>query len=609
MPVQEPTAAQAPSPAYTQSREDPAGYLVDVLRHLPQSSWKMVTDTVSALPAVGELLSELTPSGMAQRRIRGEPSKLASAITTLPGALYRRYVDRYGTPEARAQTVREDPVGMVSDMAALVSATRTAAGLASRGRRALAGRTPFANPNAAEADAVAFGQREGIPVSAGTATGNRFIRGTQRMVDESLGGSVVADTARQAEAQAFAATGERLAGRVHPTPVAPEQAGRAVIDAVTGKVRDASAEADLAYEALRKIERQPQHRQRVQVGMADEPYGVGEDGRPVTRIAPQYADVAMPVDMRGVKAGLRPLYRTLKRESELVPLQGGKGRMLTVLDRLMNGPDAESLSVVDQALGDLKSLARADNPALRTPGQGLAAQAVIELERAVTARASQAGPAVTDALRSGRFATRSKYAAADVLESLRDEPVQVFQQATWAKDAGIDRLRQIAQQAPGELPKVGRAYLEGLLGQATSKGGFDSADALFGKWQQLGPQTKKMLFGETSRDLDRFFLLAKKAAENPNPSGTALTVFKGAEVGSWYLAPASGITYSVTAPAMAKLLRYPPAVRLLSRGMTPVAATGRAVGVSDLAAMARTVGVELTPVRSLAPAIAGDEEP
>jgi hypothetical protein len=213
------------------------------------------------------------------------------------------------------------------------------------------------------------------------------------------------------------------------------------------------------------------------------------------------------------------MYERLLRESQLAPLMGGKAEALRALDRLLTGPDVASLSTVDAALGDLKAIARTDLPELRTEGQGIAAAAVKQLDQQVRARAAKAGPDVLAALEEGRSATVGKYQAADVLEALRTEPVQAYRQLTAPKDSNITLLRRVQDMATGEIPKVGRAFLEDLLSTATAEGGFQRAARLQAEWQKLGLQTEQILSSDPKLrgSLEHFFLLAKRIGENPNP--------------------------------------------------------------------------------------------
>lgn len=438
----------------------------------------------------------------------------------------------------------------------------------SRATRGAAVRTPapLRNQNPVEQGAVDFGFREGIPVDAATASGNRFVRGTQRIADETILGSGNAARANQRQGQAFDATGHKLMDRTAPAAVTAEQAGEGVRSGVTNTVKQHASEANTAYDTLRTIEKQ---NPGVRVGLID------------------------------AKRLLKPFYDRLKRESDLVPLQGDKARALTAMDRLMNGPNSGWLSDVDAALGDLKSMARADIPELRTQGQGVAAQAVKVLDAKVQATAVRLGPDAVKALRDGRTATISKHAAGEILESLRAEPVGVFRQTTGARDASIGLLRELQKHAPAELPNVGRAILEDLLTKATKEGGFNRAQGLQAEWIKLGPATKKLLYRDPQliKDLDHFFLLAKKAAENPNPSGTALTLQKSGELGLLYTDPVTGTAASLSALALSKMLHSPRLVRLLNRGLIiPVrnkAASTAVIG--ELATAAREAGVQLAP--------------
>lgn len=511
--------------------------------------------------------------------------------------------------EMRQQLERGDVGQAVGTIGAL--ATQAAIPSMLSRARSVSARSPFQNRNQAEVQAVEFGQREGVPIDAATATGNRFVSGVQRgIVDQSMAGSVVAERAKAAEAEALSQLGNRLARRASASATTPEQAGQAVRGAITNQVTAAHRAANTAYARLSRLERLPKHQRSVQVGTrpgAPAPPILGPDGQQIN-VPPQNVPVMermpLPVDLEPAKQALAPIHARLMREAEITPLMGGKARAATALDRLMNGPRYQPLSAVDDALGDLKAMARgADIPELRTQGQGLAAEAVQNLERTVRATAQQAGPDVYEALMAGRLATRAKYGAADVLGDIADEPVSVFRAATAGKDAGIERLKSYARLAPREVREVGRAYLEDLLTKATAQGSFDQARGLWAEWQRMGPETKRVLFRDKGlvSDLDNFFLLSKKLAENPNPSGTALTVMKGAEMSAWAWNAPGGVAYSIGAAGMSKLLRNPRAVKLLSRGLTMKVggpSQAAATATAELANIARAEGVALVPLRA-----------
>ncbi len=450
------------------------------------------------------------------------------------------------------------------------------------------------NVNAAERAAVDFGLREGIPLDMATATGNPVVRGVQTLADNtSLTGSYLGRRAIQRQQQGFVDVGQRLADRTSPTYVNAEQAGQAVRDAVGARATQYGSEADTAYDVLRQYEQ----RQAAAVRRS------GGVQAPATHARP-FTDVPFPVDVAPTKAAMRPIYDALRRKQQLVgSLMGDEARALHTLDALMQAPDLAPLSVADSALSDIKALARVDQTFRRTSGQGVAAEAVRNLDRSVVAAARQAGPDVFQALMDGRAATVNKYKAIETFDALGTsmEPVGVYRKLTANKDSSIDLLRKVQRDAPAELPKVGRAFLEGVLQKVQDLGGFQHADKVFADWQNLGTGTKQLLFRDPAlvRDLDHFFVLAKKAATNPNPSGTALV---GTLSAQGYLlrsgAAGQALTYELGMGALGKLLHSRRATQALIRGTRiPVGARAAATSAAaEIINAARSAGVELVPV-------------
>jgi hypothetical protein len=235
--------------------------------------------------------------------------------------------------------------------------------------------------------------------------------------------------------------------------------------------------------------------------------------------------MALPVDLRDAKAALRPIRDQLKRQYPLTQRQASAGYQ--ALDNIVEGPDHAPLTQVDTDLGAIKSIARGkgrnDLPELASVSQGLAKTAIDKLDATIRTTAAGAGADVLPSLLRGRQATAAKYTAGQVYDAIRSEPVQAFNQATYADDAGLRQLQKVAALAPDAMQKVGRAYLDDLVDKATANGKFERADALAASWAKLGPETKKLLFKDPAyiRDLDNFFRLAKEINTNPNPSGTA----------------------------------------------------------------------------------------
>lgn len=183
----------------------------------------------------------------------------------------------------------------------------------------------------------------------------------------------------------------------------------------------------------------------------------------------------------------------------------------------------------------------------------------------------------------------AKGSAAEVLAALPDEPVRILTQATYAKDAGIGKLRALARLAPEQMPVVGRALLDDMLDKATAKGGFDGAAGLKKQWDQIGTETKHVLFKNPAhiRELDHFFTLANRM----NPSlGSPTAYVLGVASHAWHLAnPVTFAAQEISGATVARLLHSPAGVRALTRGLT-VKVGDKAAAATAYANLARMAG-------------------
>lgn len=584
-------------PATTQAgigASNPGLEWIDSVVDFGKGVWRNV-NPVTAAKAIGGAISDPLGTGQAIGEAQGaEAIKAQDAFKKGDYVTGARHLLAYAIPLlGPALSGASDT--MMEGRTAEGLGEATGIGLGAFGPQALLGtrvRVPaITRTNPKEAAAIQFAERRGIPLDAGTATGRPIVKGLQKRAADSMGGAGTADVLREGQAVNLTRVGNELAGQANASrlgrpgaPMDAVRAGEAVNKRLESRINAQARVADRAYAELRAKE----------AASAQTIARTGGVQAPGTAAAP-FTNVPLAVDVAAAKASLKPIYDGLLREAELnVPMQGGKGRALVALDGLMKGPDLAPLSAVDAALGDLKSMARTgDLPALRTQGQGIAAEAVKALDAHVQATARAAGPDVYAALMRGRSATVGKYQTAGVREMLADEPAQIARQLTANKDMGLDRLKAVAKEAPRELPKVGRAYLEDMLSRATAEGGFGHADALFAEWQRLGPETKQLLFRDKAyiKDLDNFFLVAKRIAENPNPSGTA-RVLTG-----------TNLLASIPLYAASKLFHTRQGVNLLTRGVSlPVG--NKAASAAWQSEMANLIGRE-----TLAPPVpAGAED-
>jgi hypothetical protein len=442
--------------------------------------------------------------------------------------------------------------------------------------------------------ALDYVESKGAAPNAAARTDNLYVKNIQKAADTTPIGAAVARGAAKQTTAALQAESDALATRTHPQPIVPEQAGEGVSTSLRQKMQGFHATADTAYDDFRKIEADPANVQSVQQGTKEVPV-LNAQGNPIpgqTRTVPVMEDVPLPTDVRGIKMMLAPLVAQMDKWME--PAKRNVSAGYTAAKSLLNGPDYIQASVAEDGLGGMKDLAREGEGRNAGIAKLIAMRLQGEVDKAVGAAND---PRALQALQDGRSATADAYGVKGILKQLRDEPVQAFQQMTWAKDAGIDRLRQVAQEAPAEMPKVGRAWLEDLFTKAQAEGGFGGADGMYRKWQTLGPETKKILFQNDPglvSDLDKFFLGAKKLAENPNPSGSGVLTVATSSGALIVTHPAVGIPLAIGAGALSKMMHTRAGVQLLTRGLRmPMSAPARAITAGQILKMA---GGDVTPV-------------
>jgi hypothetical protein len=455
------------------------------------------------------------------------------------------------------------------------------------GARAVSSR--IAPANAVREAAVEFGRARGVPIDAGTATGNRAVESMQYVADNSLAGSLVAERAGQAQARALAGVGEDLAATGFPRTTSPYQAGTAMGDALEARVKLYGKDATDSYDALRKIESTVVEPVPIRVPKTDHATGK-------VTMDTQMVDMPMPVDLRTVKAQLKPVYDRMTRQMNVT--QQRQSDAMHAIKNILDSDDFVPASVIDLDLSNIKG------SILEVEGIGktLGATAVRTLSTALDAAVAKGGPAAQQALAEGRKATVQKYAVKGLLDTLRDEPVQAFEQAIWKNDSGIDRLAAIAKEAPGAMPEVGRAYLDGImhsLSTAASEGKvFQGGAGMWSKWDQLGPKTKAILFPDaTHRNaLDQFFQLSKQIGRNINPSGTGRAAIGLTQAGSLaFTEPVTGAMMILGLGGVSALLHSEVGAKALAGALKMPSSATRAGTSSGLVALMRAMqqtGVE-----------------
>jgi hypothetical protein len=377
--------------------------------------------------------------------------------------------------------------------------------------------------NPVEQGAVDFLRQKEVPLTPGTITGNKYVKALQATTQNSpLGAGAAAEFNRGTEAGITRVAGD-LAAEAHPEPVTPESVGAAVPAKLRKNIETLGIAEDEAYQDAWIGQGEPENTYEVPVRTIRKPV-LDANGKPTGDIAEQTITkrVNMPVDVRDIKAMAKPIFD----EMQWMPAaERASSAGFAALDKILKGDDYIPAWQAEKGLSGLKTMARLTNKSgVRDAGQGIAASLIPDLQDGIDAAVAKTGDVALQGLKRGRETHAHMMEVADLAEKLRDEPVQTFNQLTWQNDTGIDFLRQIQKQAPDQMPQVGRAFIQQLIDKASREGGFTKTRGILDRWNDLGPETKKILFPDPElRDsIGKFLKGADMVAQNPNPSGTAL---------------------------------------------------------------------------------------
>ena len=377
--------------------------------------------------------------------------------------------------------------------------------------------------NPVQQRAVDYLKEQGVPLTGGQQTGNRYLTAVEATTAHTPLGSQRAREFHAGTEGAMRDLAGELAGKVHKDPVSPYEAGTIVGDTLGQSIAELAGQSNQAYEKAWEHVGNPDFNKRVQIKTETKPV-LDESGEPTgeTQRVPVYAEVNMPVDVRWMK---KIAADQLPRYEYLPAAERAQSAAYSILKGILKGNDHISAQQAEEALKGLKAEVGYDtNKHLRNVAQGTAAQMVPRLQSAIDAAVAETGQDAVIGLQEGRKTHAQKMDFADIQKKLREEPVQAFGQLTQGRDSGVNYLKEVAQRAPDAMPVLGRAYLDKLFDRAMKEGGWMRTDGVFKEWDNLGNETKALLFPKEGQvdALNRFFLAQKITAERINTSGTAL---------------------------------------------------------------------------------------
>ena len=422
------------------------------------------------------------------------------------------------------------------------------------------------NKNPVQRQAIAYAEREGIPVDLATASGNRAVRSWQEGMEFTPGGMLVEAAKRPPRVQALRQSAQRLADDVSPAPVSPEAWGTTARDRVTQAREGYTAIADEAYPAFRAA----------------------------TEGSGQLVDIAKVL----ASDPMQKLWRQLeKKRAATGGLVGRELRAYLKISDLRDlPPGLADIGVIDDILGDMKSYARTERGPIKV--------VVGALEKQVQAATALAGPEAVEALTRGREAIRNRVRVDAVLDALPDEPVKVFNRFVTSGGTNIEGLRELVEIVPDLAPQLGRAWLERHLDPVLSGGGFEKAQTFRNSYNKLDKNTKAIIFGgaENVKAMDNFTQLTAQMGKLANPPGTAGQLI-GAGAFSTAAAyvresyPGYALLSLLTPTVLSAVFKSPTAVKALTQGLSMAAGPGRGTSSASRAASAAALELVRAAVR------------
>lgn len=467
------------------------------------------------------------------------------------------------------------------------------------------------------AQALEATEKAGVPLSAGQRTGKVGLQKVERGLENLPGSERRATEFYIRQQEALAKRGRSLAERAAPTRANAYESGRGLQDRLRQRITRLKGHADSLYDSVRQ--ETAAAKQTVQTGTRTSPV-LGPSGQPIQ--TPIYSVLETPVDLAPMRRSLKPLYEDLTRAMPEArransPAYAALKDLMTSSESHMNAMD------FDRSLSAIKALARdGDSPYLSTQSQRIAKAIITDGEKQLKTALGKVSPDIETRLTRARQAVRSYHDTAELLGDLHDEPAALYKNLISGGDRTLNTLQDLRRVAPREVQTVGRTFLEGLMEKATAEGGFRRAEGVMADWRTMGPETKRLLFGEQlTKDLDGFFLAAKKLAPHEGsatagrltalvPYGIATEVARSLLTG----APAhaamelgAGVATAYVLPNIAaRVLFAPGGARLLTKLASPVggatAATARAlVGLIDTAQRQESEDRGAAPARAGSP--------
>lgn len=447
-----------------------------------------------------------------------------------------------GDPRAMALTAGTE--GVLGGVGAVLPAAGTA----------IAQKLIDAGPRPLSAGALAVAEKLGIPVSRGTAGGSRFVQA----VEKTLGNTVAHDMYEGMVTKGQQGIDKGVSKLAGDFAVDQFAAGDGALKKLITHSSEHEHEARASYDALSKFEADPANIQAIKTGEKTATSAVLDaSGKPIVTTTPITEQIGLPVDAVRQKSELRPIRDRIMKQLPFAQQQYSKG--LQAIQNILDGPDVVPASVAEANISALKTIQR---EAVDGKVKELVGKLIASAEPAIQSAVAEAGPDATKALLTGRAAWKEHAKTLELIDTLAGDTtgksgqVKVAQRLLRPADASYPELERVLAAAPDAAPALREAFM-GRVFKKAETGEFTNPAQAANLWNQIGKRTKAALFEpEHIADINSTLELAKRLAENPNPSGTgAMNALL--KIGVLAMHPVAGVASFVGGRKLARVLYEP----------------------------------------------------
>jgi len=388
-----------------------------------------------------------------------------------------------------------------------------------------------------------------VTVDPATRTGSPMMKNTKKALSSGVN-APKAESLENLQSDEYAALGERMGehfggGNPAMEPIQTGQSNFSALDQVREGHRQA---AKSAYDGAEAFERFLPTQRLPVVTYQDVPTGQTSQltGQPIVASRPVTVTKSfkVPTDRTQLQQQLKPL---LDNAGTIDQAKKMANPALAMIHDIVYGDSVVESSRALQDLSALYQVAKLDKGQYSgTINNFLASKTMQAYRQTVDQSIAAVNPHLLDLINEGRTASGKQHAIETLINRIGGKidpktpyspsslsPVDFYQGLVRRKDTAFPLLQQFAAEAPGEVPHVASTLFQGIL-EAAGKGdkSFTSARTARTLWNNVGNQTKELLFPGKVQDIDNFFRLGEYLAQNPQPSNTGMHLLMTARLTS-----------------------------------------------------------------------------